>query len=152
MCVVIKSRPEFKMGHVESKTRSLGQFLEKKRVLSRRHSFDPVFMKLCQNDFLTLNKHLSRGAMLSDDSSCSALETSHSLACTFYEFVKVCRCFYATNENIHVLSMKFPHLFLRPEIIITFLWGWEWSGGQVRHRSPRNSGFFRVFQFSPTSD
>ena len=43
--------------------------------------------------------------------------------------MKVCRCFYATNENIHVLSMKFPHLFLRPEIIITFLWGWEWSGG-----------------------
>ena len=41
-----------------------------------------------------------------------------------------------------MLSMKFPHLFLRPEIIITFLRGWEWSGGQVRHRSPRNSGFF----------
>ena len=39
-----------------------------------------------------------------------------------------------------MLSMKFQHLFLRPEIIITFLWGWEWSGGQVRHRSPRNSG------------
>ena len=38
--------------------------------------------------------------------------------------------------------MKFPDLFLRPEIIITFLWGWEWSGGQVRHRSPRNSGCF----------
>ena len=54
--------------------------------------------------------------------------------------MKVCRCFYVTNENIHVLSTKFPHLFLRPEIIITFLWGWEWSGGQVRHRSPRNSG------------
>ena len=74
----------------------------------------------------------------------SALETSHSLACTFYEFVNVCRCFYATNENIHVLSMKFPHLFLRPEIIITFLWGWEWSGGQVRHSSPRNSGSFTI--------
>ena len=70
MCVVIKSRPEFKMGHVGSKTRSLGQFLEKPCVLSRRHSFDPVFMKLCQNDFLTLNKRLSRRAMLSDDSSC----------------------------------------------------------------------------------
>ena len=70
MCVVIKSRPEFKMGHVGSKTRSLGQFLEKPCVLSRRHSFDPVFMKLCQNDFLTLNKRLSRQAMLSDDSSC----------------------------------------------------------------------------------
>ena len=71
MCVVIKSRPEFKMGHVGSKTRSLGQFLEKPCVLSRRHSFDPVFMKLCQNDFLTVNKRLSRRAMLSDDSSCS---------------------------------------------------------------------------------
>ena len=70
MCVVIKSRPEFKMGHVGSKTRSLGQSLEKPCVLSRRHSFDPVFMKLCQNDFLTLNKRLSRRAMLSDDSSC----------------------------------------------------------------------------------
>ena len=70
MCVVIKSRPEFKMGHVGSKTRSLGQFLEKSCVLSSRHSFDPVFMKLCQNDFSTLNKHLSRRAILSDDSSC----------------------------------------------------------------------------------
>ena len=58
------------MGHVGSKTMSLGQFLEKPCVLSRRHSFDPVLMKLCQNDFLTLNKHLSRRAMLSDDSSC----------------------------------------------------------------------------------
>ena len=70
LCIVIKSRPEFKLGHVGSKTRSLGQFLEKPCVLSRRHSFDPVFMKLCQNDFLTLNKRLSRRAMLSDDSSC----------------------------------------------------------------------------------
>ena len=59
------------MGHVGSKTRSFGQFLEKTYALSRRHSFDPVFMKLCQNDFLTLNKCLSRRAMLSDDSSCS---------------------------------------------------------------------------------
>ena len=70
MCAVIKSRPDFKMGHIGSKTRSLGQFLEKPCVLSRRHSFDPVFMNLCQNDFLTLNKHLSRRAMLSEDSSC----------------------------------------------------------------------------------
>ena len=51
MCVVIKSRPEFKMDYVGSKTGSLGQFLEKPCVLSRRHSVDPVFMKLCQNDF-----------------------------------------------------------------------------------------------------
>ena len=47
-----------------------------------------------------------------------------------------------------MLSMKFPHLFLRPEIIITFLWGWEWSGGQVRHRSPRNSGHYKFVLFS----
>ena len=78
MCIVIKSRPEFKMGHVGSKTRSLGQFLEKPCVLSRRHSFDPVFMKLCQNDFLTLNKRLSRRAMLSDDSSCLTSGLVHS--------------------------------------------------------------------------
>ena len=70
MFVVIKSRPELKMGHVGSKTRSLGLFSEKQCVLSRRHSFDPIFMKLCQNDFLTLNRDLSRRAMLSDDSSC----------------------------------------------------------------------------------
>ena len=85
MCIVIKSGPEFKMGHVGSKTRSLGQFLEKPCVLSRRHSFDPVFMELCQNDFLTLNKRLSRRAMLSDDSSCSFF--SHSLFFFFCFFV-----------------------------------------------------------------
>ena len=76
MFVIIKSWPELKIGHVRLKTRSLGQFLEKPCVLSRRHSFDPIFMKLCQNDFLTLNKHLSRRAMLSDDSSCSPLSPS----------------------------------------------------------------------------
>ena len=88
MCVVIKSRPEFKMGHVGSKTRSLGQFLEKPCVLSRRHSFDPVFMKLCQNDFLTLNKRLSRRAMLSDDSSCYSLAyLNHKYLFTSYNFL-----------------------------------------------------------------
>ena len=35
--------------YVGSKTRSLGQFLEKQCVHSRRHSFDSFFMKLCQN-------------------------------------------------------------------------------------------------------
>ena len=49
-----------------------------------------------------------------------------------------------------MFSMKFPHLFLRPEIIITSLWGWEWSGGggQVRHRSARNSGTFLKLEIS----
>ena len=38
-----------KLGHVRSKTRSLGQILEKPSVPSRGHSFDLKFMKLCQN-------------------------------------------------------------------------------------------------------
>ena len=63
MFIVTKSRPELKMGHVGSNTRSLGQFLEKPCVLSRRHSFDPIFMKLCQNDFLTLNSPLFSGEL-----------------------------------------------------------------------------------------
>ena len=92
MCVVIKSWPEFKMGHVGSKTRPLGQFLEKAYVLSRRHSFDPVFMKLCQNDFLTLNKRLSRRAMLSDDSSCFLCSTPY-----FFQLVQF---------NSHILGLS----------------------------------------------
>ena len=70
MFIVIKSRPEYEWVILGQKTRSLGQFLEKLCVLSRRHSFDSIFMKLCQNDLLTSNRHLSRRAMLSDDSSC----------------------------------------------------------------------------------
>ena len=50
--VFIKSRPESNMGHVGSKTRSLGQFLEKPCVHSRGHNFDPIFMKRCQNVYL----------------------------------------------------------------------------------------------------
>ena len=37
------------MGHVGSKTRSLGQILEKVCVLSLGHIFSPIIMKLCQN-------------------------------------------------------------------------------------------------------
>ena len=37
------------MGHAESKTRSLDQLLEKPYELFSSHSFDPVFMELCQN-------------------------------------------------------------------------------------------------------
>ena len=49
MLIIIISRSDSKLGHVGSKTRSLGQILEKSCVHSRRHSFDPSFMKLCQN-------------------------------------------------------------------------------------------------------
>ena len=37
------------MGHVESKTRSLGQILEKPCVRSRCHIFSTIIMKLGQN-------------------------------------------------------------------------------------------------------
>ena len=43
------SRSDLKMGHVGSKTRSLGQILEKPCVHSRGQTFDSKFMKLYQN-------------------------------------------------------------------------------------------------------
>ena len=48
MLIIIISRSSSKLGHLGSKTRSLGQILEKPCVHSRRHSFYPKFMKLCQ--------------------------------------------------------------------------------------------------------
>ena len=38
-----------KVGHVGSKTRSLGHILENPCVCSRGHSFRPIIMKLGQN-------------------------------------------------------------------------------------------------------
>ena len=49
MLIIIISRSGSKLGHVGSKTRSLGQILEKPCVHPRRHSFDPSIMKLCRN-------------------------------------------------------------------------------------------------------
>ena len=49
MLIVIMSRSDLKLGLVGSKTRSLGQILEKPYVNSRGHIFDHKFMKLCQN-------------------------------------------------------------------------------------------------------
>ena len=62
MFFFIKSRPELKVGCVGSKTRSLGQFLEKQCIHSRRHSFDPIIMKLCKNVYLNESRpELKRG-------------------------------------------------------------------------------------------
>ena len=47
--MMVISRSSLKLGHVGSKTRSLGQILEKPCVHSSGHSFDPKFMKLIQN-------------------------------------------------------------------------------------------------------
>ena len=44
-----KSWTSLKLGHVGSKTRSLGQILEKPCVRSRGHIFCPILMKLGQN-------------------------------------------------------------------------------------------------------
>ena len=52
MFILIKSRPELIMNHARLKTRSLRELLEKLCVHSRGHSFDPIFMKLCQNVYL----------------------------------------------------------------------------------------------------
>ena len=49
MLFIIMSRSSSKLGSVGSKTRSLGQILEIPSVHSRGRSFDPKFMKLCQN-------------------------------------------------------------------------------------------------------
>ena len=52
MFVLIKSQTTSKMGNVGSKTRSLGQILEKHCVRSRGQIFSPVIMKFRQNVYL----------------------------------------------------------------------------------------------------
>ena len=49
MLVLMKYQTGLKMGHVGSKTRSLGQILEKPCVRSRGHFFSPIILKLGQN-------------------------------------------------------------------------------------------------------
>ena len=51
MFVLMKSLTSSKMGHVGSKTRSLGQILEKPCVHCRGHILSPVFIKLGQDVF-----------------------------------------------------------------------------------------------------
>ena len=49
MIVLMKSQTSSKIGHVRSKTRSLGQILEKPCVRSEGNIFSPIVMKLGQN-------------------------------------------------------------------------------------------------------
>ena len=51
----MKYQTTSKMGHVGSKTRSLGQILEKPCVRSTGHIFRPIIMKLGQNVYLDEN-------------------------------------------------------------------------------------------------
>ena len=55
--VLIKSCTKVKMGHVGSKTRSLGQILEKPCVCCRGHIFNPIIMKFGQNVCLDVVSH-----------------------------------------------------------------------------------------------
>ena len=52
MFVLIKSQTSLKLSHVGSKTRLLGQTLEKSCVHCRGHIFSPIIMKLSENVFL----------------------------------------------------------------------------------------------------
>ena len=49
VCLDDISRTSSKMGHVKSKTRSLGQILEKPCVRSRGHIFSRILMKVGQD-------------------------------------------------------------------------------------------------------
>ena len=49
MFVLVKSRTSLKMGHVRSKTNSLGQILEKPCVCSKGDIFSPIVMILGSN-------------------------------------------------------------------------------------------------------
>ena len=48
------SRSSSNMGDVGSKTRSVGQIIEKPCEHSRAHSFGPIFIKLCQDRMLVM--------------------------------------------------------------------------------------------------
>ena len=52
MIILTISRLSSNMGHVGSKTRSVGQLKEKPCEHSRGHSFGPIIIKLAQNDHL----------------------------------------------------------------------------------------------------
>ena len=59
MVIIIMSRSSLKLGHVGSKTRSIGQTLEKPCVHSKGHSFDSKFI----NFFRMLMIIISRSAL-----------------------------------------------------------------------------------------
>ena len=52
MIVLTISRSSSNMGHVGSKTRSVGQIMEKPCEHSSGHIFGTIFIKLAQNDHL----------------------------------------------------------------------------------------------------
>ena len=69
MLTIIMSRSSSKLGHVDLKTRSLCQILEKPCGHSERHSFDPKFMKVHErSNFGKKNVHILEGTVLIQNS------------------------------------------------------------------------------------
>ena len=60
MLIIIISRSDSKLCHVGSKTRSLGQILEKPCVHSRGHSFDHKFIKLSELSIIIISRSDSK--------------------------------------------------------------------------------------------
>ena len=60
MIIIIISTSSSKLGHLGSKTRSLGQILKKPCVHSRGHSFDSKFMKLYHNVIIIISRSSSK--------------------------------------------------------------------------------------------
>ena len=59
----MKSKMSLKMGHLWSKTRYLGQILEKLSVCSRSHIFGPILMKFGQNAcLLEISQKFGKGS------------------------------------------------------------------------------------------
>ena len=56
MLIIIITRSSSKLGHVGSKTRSIGQILKKPCVHSRGHSFDLKFMKLYHDVIIIISR------------------------------------------------------------------------------------------------
>ena len=56
MSIIVISRTSLKLGHVGSKTRSLGQIIDKSCVHSRVHSFVSDIMKLCQKLIIIISR------------------------------------------------------------------------------------------------
>ena len=88
------------MGHAGSKIRSLGQFLDSACVHSRRHSFDPIFMKFVRMlIFIKSRPELKIGHVGSKTRSLGQILEKpcvHSRVHTFEPiFIKLC-------QNVHL--------------------------------------------------
>ena len=112
----MKSQTSLKMGHVRSKTRSLGQISEKPYVHSRGHIFSPIIMKLSQN--VCLDEISDRF----ENGSCWVKTRS-----PVHNLVKPCVC--CRSNIFSLIVMKLGHNVCLDEISDLF----ENGSGQVKN-------------------